>query len=220
MNLRTLSVLLLAACAVPGKTPGTQAVQTVPPAPLPFAADLLAVAAAYPQWHRVSDRANFAPTDCRIPAPAGAQRSQAIAPGGHGQKLYFLFAQDSTQYFMLPTGDGTVPVGQAVVKQSFHAVEVAKESVPELAGDGTPFARRTPAEYRIEGDRAFRTGEPYGLFVMLKKAPDTPGTDQGWVYGTLTADGKSVTAAGCLPSCIECHRSARYERLFGMHPRR
>lgn len=201
-------VLLFAACSAP------------PPGPLPFADDLLAVAAAYPQWERVSDRANFAPTDCRIPPPAGVLRSEAMDLDQHGRKLYFLFAKDGTHYHMLTTGDHTVPVGQAVVKQSFHAVEVSPQSVPQLAGDGTPFSRRTPAEYRMEGDRAFRTGDPFGLFVMLKKPADTPGTDQGWVYGTLTPDGKAVTASGQLESCIRCHREAPHERLFGMYRRR
>ena len=51
---------------------------------------------------------------------------------------------------------------------------------------------------------------------MYKTDPKTPGTDEGWVYGTVTADGKKVTAAGRVQSCINCHQDARNDRLFGI----
>ncbi len=54
------------------------------------------------------------------------------------------------------------------------------------------------------------------LFVMLRKDHSTPGTDQGWVYATLTPDGKTVTSAGRVASCMECHVRAEHGRLFGL----
>lgn len=53
------------------------------------------------------------------------------------------------------------------------------------------------------------------LFIMAKLDPKTAGTDQGWVYGTVTPDGKTVTAAGRVESCMKCHQAARHDRLFG-----
>lgn len=51
---------------------------------------------------------------------------------------------------------------------------------------------------------------------MMKLDPKTPGTDDGWVYATLAADGRTVTAAGRIESCMKCHRETKTDRLFGM----
>lgn len=56
------------------------------------------------------------------------------------------------------------------------------------------FGRTIPAESLIDGPRAYRTDKLQGLFIMLKQDPGTPGTDEGWVYGTVSADGKTVTS--------------------------
>ena len=47
--------------------------------------------------------------------------------------------------------------------------------------------------------------------------PKTPGTDDGWVYGTVSADGKTVTSAGRVDSCMRCHET-RKDRVFGIYP--
>ena len=47
---------------------------------------------------------------------------------------------------------------------------------------------------------------------MFKTAVDTPGTDQGWVYGTVSADGKRVTSVGRVKTCIQCHRNSTCDR--------
>ena len=54
-----------------------------------------------------------------------------------------------------------------------------------------------------------------GLYLMLRTARATPGTDEGWVYATIRADGE-VTAYGQIPSCVECHRRAGPDRMFGL----
>ena len=50
------------------------------------------------------------------------------------------------------------------------------------------------------------------LFVMTKTGE--PDSDGGWIYSTLTPDGRTVTASGKLASCMECHKS-KSDRLFG-----
>jgi hypothetical protein len=60
------------------------------------------------------------------------------------------------------------------------------------------------------------TGEPRGLYVMKKLGGgDVPGTDAGWIYGTINPDG-TVTSAGRVASCMGCHEAATHERLFGL----
>jgi hypothetical protein len=51
---------------------------------------------------------------------------------------------------------------------------------------------------------------------MYKLDAKTPGTDEGWVYGTVTPDGKDVTCAGRVASCMGCHADAPHDRLFGL----
>lgn len=71
-----------------------------------------------------------------------------------------------------------------------------------------PYARTNGKLYRAWGKE--------GLFILFKLDPQTPGTDEGWVYGTVTADGKQVTSAGRVEACMSCHQRAPYDRLFGM----
>ena len=53
------------------------------------------------------------------------------------------------------------------------------------------------------------------LFVMMKTGDAD--SDEGWIYATMSPDGRSVTASGKLASCMECHRSERTkDRLFGV----
>ena len=57
------------------------------------------------------------------------------------------------------------------------------------------------------------------LFIMFKLDPKTPQTDNGWVYGTVSADAKNVTSAGRVKSCMDCHTEAKHDRLFGLFSR-
>jgi hypothetical protein len=53
------------------------------------------------------------------------------------------------------------------------------------------------------------------LFAMVKTGEAD--SDAGWIYATLTPDGKTVTASGKIASCMECHQSERTrDRLFGV----
>jgi hypothetical protein len=51
---------------------------------------------------------------------------------------------------------------------------------------------------------------------MFQHDRKTPATDDGWVYGTLTPDGKTVTGVGRLENCMGCHQKAPHGRLFGL----
>lgn len=144
-------------------------------------------------YTRLSDDPFWAPTMCRAPMPSGPLLSRATTKKLHGQKLYYLWVKDSTAYeYTADFEDAgtltlkTQPVGQALIKESYHP----KEPGSRVAGEAAP------------------------LFVMLKLDPSTEGTDNGWVYGTLTPDGKTVTSAGRIEACMDCH-GIQEDRLFG-----
>ena len=183
----------------------------------PFRRELLQVAKDYKSWGRVDDEMRFSPWLCFQPDPALARFSASTDPDTHGRKLYSLFAKDRTAY-VRPGKATTVAVGQVVVKESW-----APEETTEVAARGIEkkkVVRSTGGDtfypYATRGDKVFKASKPAGLFVMMKLDPKTPGTDDGWVYGTVSADGKTVTSAGKVESCMKCHQDARHDRLFGL----
>ncbi|WP_437682614.1 hypothetical protein [Sorangium sp. So ce131] len=177
----------------------------------------------YKPWGRVDDELRWAPWLCRLPLP-GRARMSAAEGGGHARKLYSVFAKHRDRY---PFAQGPEPVpqpvGQVLVKESYHPELVEKGAAPEIPGSGAPppdDAQGVPDHfdpYLRDGDRVYRASRLAGAYVVLKVAPDTPGTDAGWVYGTVTPEGE-VTSAGRVASCMGCHESARHERVFGIAP--
>jgi hypothetical protein len=158
---------------------------------------LLNAAKVYPDYKRVDPLARFAPLACApIPAKAASISTSSDA-GTHGKKLYYLYAKDQASYIAAAELKEQ-PVGQLLVKESYHPAE---------KNDGDPDAARMP-------------GEKFALFVMLKTDPKTPETDNGWVYATLTPDGKTITQSGRIASCMKCHEEATHDRLFGLPKRR
>jgi len=164
-------------------------------------AELLAAVADYHTYTKVADYPQWAPTLCTAPAREAAFASKARGDEAHGRKLYFLWVRDGKAYGADKVGKASPdempqPVGQVIVKESYHPVE-AKAGVKR-------------------GDRYYQLGDKGPLFVMLKLREDEPGTDRGWIYGTLTPDGTKVTSAGLLESCIGCHEDAGDDRVFGV----
>jgi hypothetical protein len=182
---------------------------------------LLEIARTYTTWRRVSDQALYAPTDCRAQPPTGVQSSRSTDADSHGKKLYFLYAAKPEEYLALgwSVEPATAPVGQTIVKETFAPVEVKRTEVPVSQPKDGLSGVRTPPEYLIDGDKAFKTGERRELFIMTKiAAADAapPGTDRGWVYATLAADGSKVIQSGAIASCMGCHDQQRHDRQFGL----
>lgn len=178
---------------------------------------LLDVREAYPAFGRVDDELRWAPWLCRLPLPSAARVSRAEAE--HGRKVYFVYASDRQAYLNVTRAGARPPRGLTVVKESFHPAAVLEEDqrpTPDtLVGDD-----RVPEpdfHYRAargEDGRWTGRGEPAGLYVM-RYTGRRRGTDDGWVYGTVTANGE-VTADGVVESCAGCHRAAPHGRLFGL----
>ncbi|HKB36871.1 MAG TPA: cytochrome P460 family protein [Gemmataceae bacterium] len=192
----------------------------------PFHDLLLKAAREYTDFGRVDDEMRWAPYLCRMPMPGTAHVSASKDSDTHGRKLYSLFAKDRDAYFLLAR-DRTAPVGQVIVKQSWVPEEVpgGKVGIPRQEVVVTPPRDRKRTAW--EGDhfwpyatgkdgKRYKATKQSGLFIMLKLDPKTPGTDNGWVYGTVTPDGKKVTAAGRVESCMKCHQQTKTDRLFGL----
>lgn len=239
-----VATLALAGCTSAGSTPPESPPPDSPPVHVEadtaeagpidaqFTEPLLAAAAKYRKWGRVDERPNLAPVLCRAPSgldfgfPSHARLSGAD-DAQHGRKLYYLFAGlgehgygDLYGRLGTPTAQA-IPVGLAIVKQSWAAVPskrpVANE--PVVFGEVLDMHVDTPAPIDwVEHDgQRLEVGEQAELFVMAKVGePDMPGTDAGWIYGTLTADGTRVTSAGLVQQCMDCHDVAPHERLFGL----
>jgi hypothetical protein len=209
----------------------------LPPKPTepepPFHQDLLKIAANFQVWGRVDDEARWAPFYCRAPLPGRVAFSSSADEQTHGQKLYSLFARHRQDYVALTKGK-KVAAGQVIVKQSWVPEEITDpKQMPSREIDSTKEIRTTypkvdPGENQIDhetdsfypyvwkGDKVFKATKQGDLFIMMKVDPQTPNTDEGWVYGTVTPDGKKVTSAGKVESCMKCHQEAKCERLFGL----
>jgi hypothetical protein len=148
---------------------------------------LQAIGAEYKNYGKVDDWARWAPGMCAMPPPPKARLSASQDTSSHGKKVYYLFAKDRDQYYK---NEAPKP-GQVVVKESWY---------PAAEVNGNPAASEKQG----------------GLFIMMKLDPKSPGSDNGWVYGTVTSDGKTVTSAGRVQSCMGCHVSATNDRLFGL----
>lgn len=191
---------------------------------------LLQIAAEYRQYGRVDDLMRWAPELCMIPPPPTPHASRSTDPATHGRKLYMLYARQRDAYAALcgARARGAGETGaQVVVKEAWRPVELPGVS-PDAARPRSPLREESAAgldvrqdeggtyfPYVVDGGRVFRADEPAGLFIMYESRADDPDADAGWVYGTVSADGQTVTAAGRIASCMSCHRDAPHGRLFG-----
>lgn len=152
---------------------------------------LLEITGQYKGYQKLDEVPKLAPELCGMPAPLPPRLSASSDGGSHGKKVFYLYARDLAAYLK----HDKVKPGQALVKESFKAIPI-----------------KTGTLQKVE----YTSGDKYGLFIMLKMPPQTVGTDDGWIYGTVTSDGKTVTGSGRMDSCRSCHLSAPHGRLFGV----
>jgi hypothetical protein len=235
--LRYLAICTLTALLLGISLGLTSAAPAPMPTEPPFHAQLKKFASEYKTFGRVDDEMRWAPWLCRMPMPGVAHVSASKDAGTHGQKLYSLFVKDREAYAH-PDPKKPVEAGQVIVKQSWVPEEVVGKKVdaPIHAGGSIPFTQiiREPVPkqekptlalsdnhfwpYAHKDGKVFKATKQADLFIMFKLDPKTPGTDNGWVYGTVSADGKTVTSAGRVESCMKCHQDAKADRLFGLRP--
>jgi hypothetical protein len=201
-----------------------------------FVEPLRDAARAYLAWGRVDARPNIAPMMCDIPrrrdygSTGDVHLSSAGEESPHGRKLYYLYAKDRDGYRAMGP-ETSLPIGTTVVKEAFAprpatAAEVtAMKALEEEDFIGRPTTRMSrddaaPGRAYVELDGAYVVPDAaLGLYIMTKVGDAAePGTDDGWIYGTITPDG-AVTSAGRVGTCMGCHvDQAPHERLFGLKP--
>lgn len=219
----TCCLLALIATFVPllaDEKPTSKAQQPYPDAMKPFADKLLDVAKKYEQFGRVDDEFRWAPFLCRMPNPGKVAFSGSGDKDTHGRKLYSLFASDRDAYFLLGSKK-VAPVGQVIVKESWVPEETSGPPAKEFESRDLKAKDKLGDDlhdhfspYVQKDGKWYKASKKAGLFVMMKYDPKTEGTDEGWVYGTVSADLKQVTAIGKVASCMECHVKAKYDRQF------
>lgn len=175
-----------------------------------FHAALLAAVENYAEaYGNIDDVMRWAPGLCRRPPSATIRESVSEDEGTHGKKLYWLYAKDRDAYLKTKEG-ASQPVGQVLVKEAFVAQPGRGDGDPQQDG----WKPLTPI---VERDgKPWHAGKKESLYVLLKLDPKTEGTDAGWVYGTLTPDGKTVTSAGKVKTCMGCHTENTHDRMFGV----
>jgi hypothetical protein len=208
----------------------TVVVISCPAPPSPFADRLLRIAASFPALGRVDDGGRMAPTDCMMPSRPRARATASADAATHGgDKVYSMFAKDPASYRALTAlharrarvepldVDGTEGCSQVLVKEAYEPVELAPgEMVSRFVGDDPASDEHQPILPAEKDGKRFAAGKRTGLFVMFRLDPTTEGTDDGWVYGTVTADAKTVTSVGRVAACMACHEKAPHGRLFGL----
>ncbi|MGH7174546.1 MAG: hypothetical protein ACRELF_00710 [Gemmataceae bacterium] len=206
---------------------------------LPFHARLLEIAARYPEYGRVDDEMRWGVITCDptpSPSPPKLRVSASMDSQTHGRKLYSIFARISERGCYFAEGKAN-PVGQVVVKESWIPEEVLdkgqqlesiqRKGLTKDIVDSTKtievgdFLMPEAVEYSLvayarKNGHLYHAAKQGPLFIMFKMAPTTPDTDEGWVYGTTTADGREVLSAGRVESCMNCHSKAPHDRLFGL----
>lgn len=186
----------------------------------PFDDHMLEVAKRYESYRLLVPNLNIVATDCRPIgfADTSLYFSKSTDSQTHGKKMYVVFAKDVPDgvYSYVPKGNAA-PLGQAIVKEAWTAEEVVDDNkalwtMPSVRRKGNP----TFVPYLRKDGKLYHAAEKSALFIMFKLDPQTPDTDEGWVYGTVTPDGKMVTSAGKVESCMKCHQKAPHDRLFGL----
>ncbi|MBC7997955.1 MAG: cytochrome P460 family protein [Leptolyngbya sp.] len=160
-----------------------------------FHRQFLEAAHQYQNYGKVDDMARWAPWLCSAPPPPKARMSTSADLSTHGKKIYYLFAKDRNAY----VNQSADQIGQIIVKESWMPPAGSKED----RLDNTTGSAKVPTKKQ-------------DLFIMMKLDPKSADTDDGWVYGTVTPDGKEVTSAGRVQSCMTCHTNAQHGRLFGL----
>ncbi|MDZ4820235.1 MAG: cytochrome P460 family protein [Planctomycetota bacterium] len=177
--------------------------------------------------------------------PTKVQVSSSKDDATHGRKLYYLFSNRIEDYrnrtspylamLDIPPANNQQYAGTRIQRQPLESgIAVVKESwkPEEIAADKVPTPRESAAltipriadksapryPYAQSNGKWYHAKEQAELFIMLKLDPKQfAGTDDGWIYATTTPDGKKVTAAGTIDSCVNCHREAKHDRLFGLN---
>ncbi len=178
---------------------------------------LLAIAGRYDSFAR-ADGTHWSQLDCLAPPDDPAHLSRADEGTAHGRKVFVLRLFDFETYARETGGRSHAPsdarMGKGIPVPGTEQVLVKVSYEPtEDATKAQPFAGIAPAVHK---GKKYYPGEQKDLFVMYRPTDKSLATDSGWLYGTVSADGKRVSSAGLVKSCMSCHEKAPHGRQFGV----
>lgn len=184
------------------------------------------IAREYQKLDKVTDELRISPELCRAwPLPFGPQASMSGDAATHGRKMHHLYTSEGWAYWfrVMNTSEALTrewPIDQTPIGKAAAGTVVVKEAFQPIDG-----VLRTATRSELKIDPQSKANEPKylpvttgsfdGLFIMFKVEPGTPGTDEGWVYATVGQDRTTITSAGAVASCIDCHRDSTCDRLLG-----
>jgi hypothetical protein len=104
-----------------------------------------------------------------------------------------------------------------VAKESYLP-EVVENPPPnwELQYNGAPSPNDDHFHPFVKADdgKTYRASKMVGVYFVIEKPGIAAGTDDGFIYGSVTSSGV-VTSAGRVSSCMGCHLEAKHGRFFG-----
>jgi hypothetical protein len=152
-----------------------------------------------------------------MPIPPRARFSASPDEATHGQKLYTIYAKDPVAYGF--PASPMAPEGQPTSLGDPLQVLVKEAWTPRSTTEPNPDVFDHPSRLRpaLRDGTLHTPDQPAGLYIMFQLPPETPDTDQGWVYGTIAPDGQTITGAGRMAGCMGCHVEAPGgDRIFGL----
>ncbi len=117
----------------------------------------------------------------------------------HGLKVFELYVKNDNAYayqYSQPQ-----PEGQTLVKATWHSKEIQNPAENQRVlkvNDSVYLQPTTPSEY----------------FIMFKSNNTLYATDEGWIYGIVSEDGKEVINKGLIKSCMSCHDASKHDRML------
>jgi len=144
------------------------------------------------------DTRPFNPNDKVAYPPTTLFKSRSSDTTTHGGKIFRLRVKEDSNYAY----DLKQPEGQILQLALFYY-----EETNTTLGDGKSF-RLSDLLYLNPTTRS-------NFYLMYKSNSKEYPTDNGWVYGVVSADGKTVLQKGLIASCMKCHDQSRTDRMLG-----
>ncbi len=144
------------------------------------------------------DTRPYNPNDPVVYPPTTVFKSRSADTTTHGGKLFRLRIKDDSNYAY----DLSQPDGQTLVMATYDYIPS-----DTTLGDGKAL--------RIGKSAFLKPTLQHEYYIMYKPQTHTYPTDSGWVYGIVSADGKTVLQKGLIVSCMKCHSASKTDRTFG-----
>ncbi len=144
------------------------------------------------------DTRPYNPNDPIVYPPTTIFKSRSTDSTTHGGKVFRLRIKDDSNYAY----DLSQPTGQTIVMATYDYTQSRI-----TLGEGKSL--------KMNDSLHLVPGTPRNYYIMFKSNATDYKTDNGWVYGVVTPDGKKVLQKGLIASCMRCHSESKTDRTLG-----